>query len=129
MGAVDDDADRLAAVFGRHELDDGIGVDDPLVRAGRPRAAQQHVDLRQTAPRIPEEPAHRCAVRRLEQTGLGEMRHHDDQDQREAARRTLGLDGGFKIAGAAMQCHVTQGWFEDRSAKEKEAPAAPPPPR
>jgi hypothetical protein len=41
---------------------------------------------------------------------------NDDEAQREAARRTIGLDGGLKIAGAAAQCHVTKGWFEEREA-------------
>ncbi|MBL8548676.1 MAG: hypothetical protein JNJ73_01730 [Hyphomonadaceae bacterium] len=40
----------------------------------------------------------------------------DNQDEREAARRTIGLDGGLKIAAAAAQCNVTKGWFQDRQS-------------
>jgi hypothetical protein len=45
----------------------------------------------------------------------------DNPDEREAARRTIGIDGGLKIAAAAAQCNVTRGWFEDRGSRAASA--------
>jgi hypothetical protein len=42
----------------------------------------------------------------------------DNPDEREAARRTIGIDGGLKIAAAAAQCNVTRGWFEDQGSRQ-----------
>ncbi|MGE0830035.1 MAG: hypothetical protein AB7O04_11880 [Hyphomonadaceae bacterium] len=46
----------------------------------------------------------------------------DNEAEREAARRTLGLDGGVRVAAAAFQCGVTRGWFNEDAAREDRAP-------